>query len=277
VIHNFIRLGMACLDPKWAGGRPRRITTDNEVFIVKTAKTRPEKLGRPFTRWSIRKLASYLADNSVRIVKVGRERLRELLAKNNVTFQRTKTWKESNDPERDAKLDRIEHVMEHDLDRCFAFDEFGPLAIHPIGVAFRQAGASSGGPQGSLDDAGEGGDEDRSQDPAQGDEHPAGRHPPAAGVERGHPGRGVYVDGPPGGVLAEVDGQHHIGAIDHGWSRTPTSRWQAWVPRRKQAAPASRLGVGDATPRPSASVAASYTDQKVGGSSPSERADCCCW
>ena len=133
VIHRFNDLGLACLDPKWAGGRPRRITSADEEFIVETAKTRPEKLGRPFTRWSIRKLASYLADNSVRIVMVGRERLRELLAKNNVTFQRTKTWKESNDPERDAKLDRIEHVMEHDLDRCFAFDEFGPLAIHPIG------------------------------------------------------------------------------------------------------------------------------------------------
>ena len=133
VIHNFNRLGMACLDPKWAGGRPRRITSDDEAFIVKMAKTRPEKLGRPFTRWSIRKLAGYLADNPTRIVKIGRERLRELLAKHKVTFQRTKTWKESNDPERDAKLDRVEQVMEHHLDRCFAFDEFGPLAIHPVG------------------------------------------------------------------------------------------------------------------------------------------------
>ena len=133
VIHRFNEMGMACLDPKWAGGRPRRITTDDETFIVETAKTRPEKLGRPFTRWSIRKLAGYLADNPIRRVKIGRERLRELLAKHKVTFQRTKTWKESNDPERDAKLDRIEYVIEHHLDRCFAFDEFGPLAIHPVG------------------------------------------------------------------------------------------------------------------------------------------------
>lgn len=133
VIHRFNEMGLVCLDPKWAGGRPRRITTDDETFIVETAKTRPEKLGRPFTRWSIRKLAAYLAENPVRRVRIGRERLRELLAKHKVTFQRTKTWKESNDPERDAKLDRIEYVMEHHLDRCFAFDEFGPLAIHPVG------------------------------------------------------------------------------------------------------------------------------------------------
>ena len=51
VIHNFNRLGLVCLDPKWAGGRPRRITTDDEGFIVATATARSEKLGRPFTGW----------------------------------------------------------------------------------------------------------------------------------------------------------------------------------------------------------------------------------
>ena len=42
-------MGLACLDPQWAGGRPRRITTDDEAFIVATAKARPTKAGRPFT------------------------------------------------------------------------------------------------------------------------------------------------------------------------------------------------------------------------------------
>ena len=133
MIHNFNKLGLACLDPKWAGGRPRRITTDDEAFIVETAKTRPQKLGRPFTHWSVRKLAAYLADNPVRAVAIGRERLREILAKHEVTFQKTKTWKESNDPDKEAKLDRIEEVTSEFPDRCFAFDEFGPLAVHPVG------------------------------------------------------------------------------------------------------------------------------------------------
>ena len=133
VLHNFNRLGMKALDPQWAGGRPRLISDDDVVFIVETAKTRPEKLGRPFTHWSIRKLVQFLADNPTRVVRIGRERLRQILEREGVTFQRTKTWKESNDPERDAKLDRIEYVLEHHPDRCFAFDEFGPLAIHPVG------------------------------------------------------------------------------------------------------------------------------------------------
>lgn len=133
MIHRFNEMGMVSLDPKWAGGRPRRITTDDEAFIVTTAKARPESVGLPFTRWSIRKLADYLADNEIRRVVIGRERLRVLLAKNDVTFQRTKTWKESNDPARDEKLNRIETVLDEHPDRVFAFDEFGPLGLHPIG------------------------------------------------------------------------------------------------------------------------------------------------
>jgi hypothetical protein len=66
-------------------------------------------------------------------VPISVERLRQILDRHDVTFQRTKTWKESNDPDRDAKLDRIEEILEDHPDRCFAFDEFGPLAIRPVG------------------------------------------------------------------------------------------------------------------------------------------------
>lgn len=131
VIHRFNEIGLRALDPNWAGGRPRRISQDDEAYIVTTAKTRPKKLGRPFTRWSIRKLADYLAANPIRRVVVGRERLRQLLRDNDITFQRTRTWKESTDPDFDAKLDRIEEVTSQFPDRCFAFDQFGPLSIRP--------------------------------------------------------------------------------------------------------------------------------------------------
>jgi transposase len=133
MIHRFNELGLVALDPQWAGGRPRLITTDDEAFIVETATTRPEALGCPFTRWSLRKLVAFLADNDRRVVRVSRERVRQILAAHEVTFQRTKTWKESNDPDRDTKLDRIEQVLHEHPDRCFAFDEFGPLTIRPFG------------------------------------------------------------------------------------------------------------------------------------------------
>ena len=43
-------------------------------------------LGRPFTHWSIRKLADYLAANPVRRVYLGRERLRQLLRRDDISF-----------------------------------------------------------------------------------------------------------------------------------------------------------------------------------------------
>jgi transposase len=131
LIHRFNETGLACLDPQWAGGRPRLLSPDDEDFVIQTATTRPRKLGQPYTRWSLRKLAAYLRKVHGRMIRIGREALRCLLARRGVTFQRTKTWKESTDPERDAKLDRIEHVIEHVPDRVFAFDEFGPLGIRP--------------------------------------------------------------------------------------------------------------------------------------------------
>jgi transposase len=131
VIHLFNAKGLAALDPRWAGGRPRLISDDDIAVIVEAATTRPEKLGLPFTCWSLRKLAAYLASDRDRPVRVGRERLRQILHARGLSFQRTRTWKESRDPGRDAKLDRIEHVTTHFPDRCFAFDQFGPLSIRP--------------------------------------------------------------------------------------------------------------------------------------------------
>ncbi len=61
------------------------------------ATTRPQKLGLPFTHWSLRKLAAYLAARP-RPVRISRERLRQILHARGITFQRTRTWKESTDP-----------------------------------------------------------------------------------------------------------------------------------------------------------------------------------
>ena len=61
VIHLFNAKGLAALDPRWAGGRLRLISDEIIEVIVAAATTRPEKLGQPFTRWSLHKLAAYLA------------------------------------------------------------------------------------------------------------------------------------------------------------------------------------------------------------------------
>ena len=129
VIHAFNAKGLAALDPQWAGGRPRLISDEDIEVIVAAARVRPEKLGRPFTRWSLRKLAACLAEGPG--VRIGRERLRQVLHARGIGFGRTRTWKESRDPDRDAKLDRIEYVTSNYPDRCFASGQFGPLCIRP--------------------------------------------------------------------------------------------------------------------------------------------------
>ncbi|WP_041939701.1 MULTISPECIES: IS630 family transposase [Frankia] len=141
VIHRFNEIGLGALDPRWAGGRPRLISSADEAFIVATARARPAKHGQPFTHWSLRKLAAYLADNPERTVTVGRERLRQILHAHRISFQRTRTWKESTDPDKDAKLDRIEYLTAVCPYRCFAFDQFGPLSIRPAhGVGWADQG-----------------------------------------------------------------------------------------------------------------------------------------
>jgi len=46
VIHRFNEIGLACLDPRWAGGRPRLLSDDDEDFVTQAATTRPVKLGQ---------------------------------------------------------------------------------------------------------------------------------------------------------------------------------------------------------------------------------------
>jgi hypothetical protein len=100
--------------------------------LTQRATTRPTKPGRPFTRWSIRKPADHLRSNVARPIRIGREALRCLLARRGVTFQRTKTWKESSDPDFDTELDRIEYAVNERPDRTLALggQEQGRVVFH---------------------------------------------------------------------------------------------------------------------------------------------------
>jgi hypothetical protein len=64
-----------------------RLVQADEQFLVSTANTRPTALGQPFARWSIRKLADYLAGGGERAVPVGRERLRRTVRRSGTALQ----------------------------------------------------------------------------------------------------------------------------------------------------------------------------------------------
>lgn len=113
VIHRFNDIGLDGLDPGGREAVPRQLTDPEENFVSLTTLTRPEKPGQPNTGWSVCKLGAYLREHAVIGAVPGREALRQVLHRHGITFQRTGTWKKSNDPEIEAKLEAIDDVLEH--------------------------------------------------------------------------------------------------------------------------------------------------------------------
>ena len=102
VIHAFNEQGFAALDPKWSGGRPRKFGSVAREIVCRVAKTSPQQLGLPFTTWSLTKLVEHLA-GAHRIV-VSTETVRQILREAGISWQATKTWKASRDPEFTVKM-----------------------------------------------------------------------------------------------------------------------------------------------------------------------------
>ncbi len=130
VIHDFNRHGFESLRPRFRGGRPRRISTDDEQRIVAVAGARPDTLGVPYTRWSLAKLSRYLAGQGV---VVSPAHLGRILARNGISLQRTRSWKQSPDPDYEAKAARILALYRKQPTNgvVISFDEKGPESLCP--------------------------------------------------------------------------------------------------------------------------------------------------
>ena len=135
VIHDFNERGMASLRPRYRGGRPRRITTDQRQQIISVAGARPDHQGVPLTRWSLPRLAIYLADEG--IVQVSPRHLGALLADAGLSFQRTRTWKASPDPDYESKAARVLELCEKPPAGgvVVSFDQMGPVSLRPMAGA----------------------------------------------------------------------------------------------------------------------------------------------
>ena len=98
VIHAFNERGFDALDPKWSGGAPRRIDEQTRDWICVIARCDPRFLGKPFSCWSLAKLRDYLIDAGY-VTTISVETLRRILHDGGVSWQATKTWKASTDPD----------------------------------------------------------------------------------------------------------------------------------------------------------------------------------
>ncbi len=132
VIHSFNRDGFLSLSPKYAGGRPYKFGVETRAEIVRVVLCRPKTLGKPYTRWSLTKLADYLVDVGV-VDDISTESIRRILDEEGVSYQRLKTWKESNDPHYEARKDLVWALVKHPPEgsRVISFDEFGPITCEP--------------------------------------------------------------------------------------------------------------------------------------------------
>lgn len=140
VIHNFNDDGFDSLYPKYAGGRPPTFMLPQRREIKKVALSRPQDHDLPFSTWSLSKLAEFLVAEGV-VDDISHEGLRVLLREEGVSFQVIKTWKQSNDPDFEAKKNRVLELYEiadgktepglGDPMVVLCMDEFGPLNLLP--------------------------------------------------------------------------------------------------------------------------------------------------
>ena len=131
LIHAFNEQGFAALDPKWSGGRPAKFGPAAQELICRIARSTPRGLGQPFTTWSLSKLVAYLAEHHRLVMSA--ETARRVLGQAGITWQQTKTWKRSRDPDFAIKMARILDLYDHPpIDgRVLCVDEFGPLNLQP--------------------------------------------------------------------------------------------------------------------------------------------------
>jgi len=140
VIHNFNDDGFDSLTPKYSGGRPPTFTLPQRREIKKMALSRPTDHDLPFSTWSLSKLAEFLVAEGV-VDDISHEGLRVLLREEGVSFQVIKTFKVSNDPDFEAKKNRVLELYDiadgkaptgpGDPTVVICMDEFGPLNLQP--------------------------------------------------------------------------------------------------------------------------------------------------
>ena len=140
VLHNFNHDGFDSLAPKYSGGRPPKFTLPERREIKKIALSRPVDHDLPFSTWSLTKLAEFLVAEGV-VDDISHEGLRVLLREEGVSFQVIKTWKQSTDPDFEAKKNRVLELYDiadgkakpkkGDPSVVICMDELGPLNLLP--------------------------------------------------------------------------------------------------------------------------------------------------
>lgn len=98
IIHSFNERGIDGIRPNYRGGRPATFTDKVRKAVVELAESHPKDLGYPLSQWSLSQLQLVLIKGK-KVSYISRPTIRTILKKAGLSYQRTKTWKQSNDPQ----------------------------------------------------------------------------------------------------------------------------------------------------------------------------------
>lgn len=102
LIRLFNEEGLSILKQKPRPGRPPIFSEEIKVVLAEYAQSPPQVFGQPFTRWTLEKLRRFVISRKI-VRSIGVQTLARILEEKKIRLQRTKTWKESKDPEFVAK------------------------------------------------------------------------------------------------------------------------------------------------------------------------------
>lgn len=103
IVHRFNEEGLESLKAHYEnGGRPKALQPEHESELVELALTPPRLIGQPFTHWSLQTLMEVAIKRRL-IPKVSLESVRQVLLGHRLSLQKTKTWKQSKDPQFELK------------------------------------------------------------------------------------------------------------------------------------------------------------------------------
>ncbi len=102
-LHRFNASGFASFEaPPNPRGPISSISREQVLGLIEAATSRPQDLGLPFTQWSTAKLKAYCVHHGL-LPPICDEWCRQLLRREGITPQRTKTWLRSPDPDFEGK------------------------------------------------------------------------------------------------------------------------------------------------------------------------------
>lgn len=102
LIRRFNKEGTEIFTIHRSPGQPVQFTEEIKSEIIEIALSPPKLLGEAYSRWSLEKIKEYLLKKKI-LRTISIETIRAILKENRISYQRTKTWKESNDPDFERK------------------------------------------------------------------------------------------------------------------------------------------------------------------------------